>query len=93
VKGGDFEVDSQGFTLNQLIFAEGTYNVSFGGLRGSFTVKPKKPFEAIVNDFQVHPLGIEVEDEDDVWTFRIARARSEFKRIIPFRNRKNFMSP
>ena len=41
VKGGDFEVDSRGFTPNQLICAEGTYNVSFGGLRGSFEVVSK----------------------------------------------------
>ena len=53
--------------------AVGDYNVTVDGLTGSFEVKePKKPFEVIVNDFQVHPLGIEVEDEDDVWTFRIS---------------------
>lgn len=38
VKGGEFEVDSFGFTPNQLYCAEGTYNVSLGGLRGSFEV-------------------------------------------------------
>jgi hypothetical protein len=38
VKGGEFEVDSFGFTPNQLYCGEGTYNVTLGGLRGSFEV-------------------------------------------------------
>jgi len=51
----------------------GDFSFTVDGMTGSFVVKePKKPFEVIVNDFQVHPLGIEVEDEDDVWTFRIS---------------------
>jgi hypothetical protein len=41
VKGGDFQVDSRGFNPNQLICAEGTYTVSYGGLRGSFEVVSK----------------------------------------------------
>ena len=46
VKGGDFEVDSRGFPPNQLICAEGTYNVSLGGLRGSFGVVSGEFYEA-----------------------------------------------
>ena len=38
VKGGDFEVDSESFTPQESFCAEGTYNVSLGGLRGSFEV-------------------------------------------------------
>lgn len=71
-------------TVSQTLTHEtaGYYNVIVDRLMGSFEVKePKKPetvrfifnpFEVIVNDFQVHPLAIEVEDEDDVWTFRIS---------------------
>lgn len=38
VKDGDFEVDSESFTPQESFCAEGTYNVSLGGLRGSFEV-------------------------------------------------------
>ena len=38
VKGGEFEVDSFGFTPQESYCAKGTYNVSLGGLRGSFEV-------------------------------------------------------
>ena len=38
VKGGEFEVDSFGFTPKESYCAEGTYNVTLGGLRGSFEV-------------------------------------------------------
>ena len=45
VKGGDFVVDSRGLNSNQLFYAEGTYTVSYGGLKGNFEVKePKSSF-------------------------------------------------
>jgi len=77
---GESEVRSYWLTPKR----PGDYSVEVDGRIGSFTseapppivIKPTPPklaeFEVIVNDFQVHPLGIEVEDEDDVWTFRIS---------------------
>ena len=41
MRGGDFRVDSRGFNPYQLICAEGTYTVSYGGLTGSFEVVSK----------------------------------------------------
>lgn len=38
--------DSFGFTPNQLYYTEGTYNVSLGGLRGSFGVVSGEFYEA-----------------------------------------------
>lgn len=46
VKGGDFEVDSESFTPQESYCAEGTYNVTLGGLKGSFKVVSGEVHEA-----------------------------------------------
>ena len=72
--GGGFKRVS--FEVSPLIdpgFLPWTYDVEIEGLTGSFKVKePKTPARFEVYDLQVHPLEIVVEEEDDVWTFRIS---------------------
>ena len=68
---GKFAVEEESaISKHGLIIHDG---YEFQGIKFEWAseVKPAE-FEIIVNDFQVHPLGIEVEDEDDVWTFRIS---------------------
>ena len=83
VKGGDFEVDSRGFTPNQLICAEGTYNVSFGGLRGSFEVvsKPDSTHVASENLLPKYILGLMILIAGIagslLFFYRVARGRRE----------------